>query len=98
MSPSAALKATAVVPGVGYAPAVWARPRPALPQEGTPIPGGDVDLEIDRFRTATNAVSERLAARANRAEGSAAEVLLATSKLTLDRGWHRAAVKKIKGG
>ena len=98
MSPSAALKATAVVPGVGYAPAVWARPRPALPQEGTPIPGGDVDAEIERFRTATTVVSERLAARANRAEGSAAEVLLATSKLTLDRGWHRAAVKKIKGG
>ena len=61
MSPSAALKATAVVPGVGYAPAVWARPRPALPQEGTPIPGGDVDLEIERFRTAYRSAPVRKA-------------------------------------
>ncbi|MFC3850685.1 phosphoenolpyruvate--protein phosphotransferase [Corynebacterium hansenii] len=98
MSPSASLKATAVVPGVGYAPAVWVCPRPELPHEGEPIAGGDVDAEVERFRAAATAVSERLAARAGRAEGNAAEVLLATSKLTLDRGWHRAAVKNIKSG
>ncbi|MFO6504265.1 phosphoenolpyruvate--protein phosphotransferase [Corynebacterium freneyi] len=92
------LQATGVVPGVGYAPAVWVRPRPELPQEGAAIAGGDVDAEIERFRSAATAVSERLAARATQVEGNASEVLLATSKLTLDRGWHRAAVKQIKAG
>lgn len=95
---SVSLQATAVVPGVGYAPAVWVRPRPELPQEGAAIVGGDVDAEIERFRAAATAVSERLAARATQVEGNASEVLLATSKLTLDRGWHRAAVKEIKAG
>lgn len=90
------VKAAPVVPGVRYAPAVWANPRPALPDDNATIAAEDVDAEVERFRAATTEVSERLAARAGRAEGSAAEVLLATSKLTLDRGWHRAAVKEIK--
>lgn len=98
MTAPTSLKATGVVPGVGYAPVVWVRPRPELPAEGEPIDGRDADAEIARFKQATAAVAERLAARAGESGGNAAEVLLATSKLTLDRGWHRAAVKSIKSG
>lgn len=87
---------TGVVPGVAYAPATWVHPRPPLPDDGDRIAEGAVDAEVERFRGAAAAVAERLEARAAEADGNAAEVLLATSKLTLDRGWHRAAVKEMR--
>ncbi|WP_448850927.1 phosphoenolpyruvate--protein phosphotransferase [Corynebacterium sp. 335C] len=90
------LTGTGVVPGVACAPAVRVRPRPELPDDGDRIASDAVDAEVERFRGAAAAVSERLATRAGEVEGNAAEVLLATSKLTLDRGWHRAAVKEMK--
>ncbi|WP_018024831.1 phosphoenolpyruvate--protein phosphotransferase [Corynebacterium ulceribovis] len=89
-------KATAVVPGVGYGPAVWVHPRPELPTADARIPDTDIELETDRMKTAAKTVADRLAARSEKATGNAAEVLLATSKLTMDRGWQRAAAKAIK--
>ncbi|MBV7295292.1 phosphoenolpyruvate--protein phosphotransferase [Corynebacterium sp. TAE3-ERU12] len=97
MSLPESISATGVVLGVAYAPVVWVNPRPELPTAPASIAADDIDAEIERFEQATTAVSERLKQRAEKVDGNAAEVLHATAKLTLDRGWHRAAKKAIKG-
>lgn len=92
------LNATGVVPGVAYAPAAWARPRPELPDPHSTISGDRTESEIERLQVAAGQVSDGLKERADHATGHAAEVLLATAKLALDKGWHRTAVKAIRGG
>ncbi|HZK05910.1 MAG TPA: phosphoenolpyruvate--protein phosphotransferase [Actinomycetaceae bacterium] len=92
------LKGTGVVPGIAYAPAGWARPRPALPVDDRIIPERSRDAEKERFLEATTTVAGRLAARAETASGAAAEVLAATANLASDRGWLRAAQKLITAG
>lgn len=92
------VKGTGVVPGIAYAPAGWTRARPALPSESRNVPEADRPAEVEKFKDATVAVAERLQARAAAAEGHAAEVLAATAGLAKDRGWLRAATKRINSG
>ena len=90
------IKGTGVVAGVAYAEAVWVRPRPALPTEGSIDPEQAGDSEYDRFLAAVDTVAGRLEQRAAAAEGQAAEVLTATAGMVKDRGWHKAVRKNIR--
>ncbi|MDU5017539.1 MAG: putative PEP-binding protein, partial [Corynebacterium sp.] len=92
------IKGTGVVAGVAYAEAVWVRPRPALPTEGSIDPEQASDSEYDRFLAAVDTVAGRLEQRAAAAEGQAAEVLTATAGMVKDRGWHKAVRKNIRTG
>ena len=95
---SKSINGTGVVAGVAYAPAVWVRPRPQLPQPGAAIAEDARDGEFARFQQAAEVVAERLTARASDAEGHAKEVLIATAGMAKDRGWHKAVKKNIAGG
>ena len=92
------IKGTGVVAGVAYAEAVWVRPRPALPTEGSIDPEQASDSEYDRFLAAVDTVAGRLEQRAAAAEGQAAEVLTATAGMVKDRGWHKTVRKNIRTG
>lgn len=87
-----------VVAGVAARPAMWVRPRPALPSEGPEVPEADREPQKERFDIAAATVAGRLDARAQRAEGHAAEVLGATAALVTDKGWRRAVGKQIDSG
>lgn len=92
------VKGTGVVAGIAYAPAVWIRPRPELPQSGQNIAEDNRDAEYERFTTAADTVAARLEERASRAEGPAAEVLNATAGMVRDRGWRKTVRRNVKGG
>lgn len=92
------IKGTGVVAGVAYAEAVWVRPRPALPTEGSIDPEQASESEYNRFLAAVDTVANRLEKRAAAAEGQAAEVLIATAGMVKDRGWHKAVRKNIRTG
>ena len=92
------IKGTGVVAGVAYAEAVWVRPRPALPTEGSIDPEQASESEYNRFLAAVDTVASRLEKRAAAAEGQAAEVLTATAGIVKDRGWHKAVRKNIRTG
>ena len=92
------IKGTGVVAGVAYAEAVWVRPRPALPTEGSIDPEQASESEYNRFLAAVDTVANRLEKRAAAAEGQAAEVLTATAGIVKDRGWHKAVRKNIRTG
>lgn len=92
------IKGTGVVAGVAYAEAVWVRPRPALPTEGSIDPEQASESEYNRFLAAVNTVANRLEKRAAAAEGQAAEVLTATAGMVKDRGWHKTVRKNIRTG
>ena len=92
------LQGLGVVDGVGYAPALWVRPRPALPTRGTALPQAERDEEKERFVSATGVVAARLTERAARATGHAAEVLTATAELVGDRAWQRSVNRNIGAG
>ena len=95
---STTIEGTAVVPGVGYAPAAWTRPRPTVPAEAPAVAEDAREAEVARFQSAAETVAGRLTARAERATGAAAEVLGATAALAQDRGWLRAATKAMRAG
>lgn len=95
---SVSIKGTGVVAGVAYAPAVWIRPRPELPEASGAIAEEKRDAEFERFIAAVDAVAARLESRAAQADGQAAEVLNATVGIVKDRGWHKAVRKNIRGG
>ncbi|MCS5479156.1 phosphoenolpyruvate--protein phosphotransferase [Corynebacterium sp. YIM 101645] len=97
-SEAASLKGTGVVAGIAYAPAVWVRPRPDLPEAGQTIAEDAHDSEFDRFTAAADTVAGRLSARAETVEGAAAEVLTATVGMVKDRGWRRGVKKNIGSG
>lgn len=97
-SVSARLWGLGVVDGVGYAPALWARPRPALPTGGTSVPEAERDAEKERFAQAARVVAARLTARAGRVTGHAAEVLTATAEMVGDRAWQRSVNRNIGAG
>ncbi|WP_235840487.1 phosphoenolpyruvate--protein phosphotransferase [Corynebacterium yudongzhengii] len=90
------IQGTGVVPGVAYAPAVWVRPRPELPEAGEPIAEDAIDAEYARFEKAADTVAERLGARAQEAVGEAGEVLKATVGMVRDRGWRKAVKKNVR--
>lgn len=92
------VKGTGVVAGIAYAPAVWIRPRPELPQSGQNIAEENRDAEFERFTNAADTVAARLDERASRAEGPAAEVLTATAGMVRDRGWRKTVRRNVKGG
>ncbi|MEK0021246.1 phosphoenolpyruvate--protein phosphotransferase [Corynebacterium sp. KPL4035] len=92
------IKGTGVVAGVAYAEAVWVRPRPALPIEGSIDPEQASESEYNRFLAAVDTVANRLEKRAAAAEGQAAQVLTATAGMVKDRGWHKAVRKNIRTG
>lgn len=97
-SEAISLKGTGVVAGIAYAPAVWVRPRPDLPEAGRTIAEEAHDSEFARFTAAADTVAGRLAARAETVEGAAAEVLTATVGMVNDRGWRRGVKKNIGSG
>jgi len=92
------VKGTGVVAGVAYAEAVWVRPRPELPTEGSIDQEASSEAEYDRFLEAVDVVASRLENRAAAAEGQASEVLTATAGMVKDRGWHKAVRKNIRTG
>ncbi|ERS58682.1 phosphoenolpyruvate-protein phosphotransferase [Corynebacterium sp. KPL1818] len=92
------VKGTGVVAGVAYAEAVWVRPRPDLPTEGSIDQEASSEAEYDRFLEAVDIVASRLENRAAAAEGQASEVLTATVGMVKDRGWHKAVRKNIRSG
>lgn len=92
------INGTPVVQGVAFAPAVWVR-RPELPPiTNSIIPEEDRAEEIERFTTCARTVADNLFARAARAKGEAAEVLVMTASLATDRGWVKDITKRIKTG
>ncbi|HSE10186.1 MAG TPA: phosphoenolpyruvate--protein phosphotransferase [Nocardioidaceae bacterium] len=96
---TSSLHGTPVVPGVAYGPVIVAT-------------AGIAQRAIDAFEAmifseeeavaaydgAVTLVAERLAGRAEKASGSAAEVLTATAGLTRDKGLRSAVVKRVKAG
>jgi len=72
-------------------------PRPAL---GDPVDVVEADraAHLERFRTASGLVADRLLARSAKAAGAAAEVLAATATLARDRGMASAVEQRIKAG
>ena len=97
-APQADLTGIGVVAGVAARPTMWVRPRPALPTDVPEIPESDRESQKERFDIAAATVAGRLDARAQRAEGHAAEVLGATAALVTDKGWRRAVGKQIDSG
>ncbi|QGU04812.1 phosphoenolpyruvate--protein phosphotransferase [Corynebacterium comes] len=97
-SGATAIKGTGVVAGVAYAPVVWVRPRPALPEAGATLTEDAREPEFERFSAAADTVAERLADRAATVEGVAADVLTATVGMVRDRGWRRTVKKNISAG
>lgn len=92
------LHGTPVVPGIAYAPAVWAR-RPQLPPLTAPeLPEHEREAEIARFEEAVRLVAEGLMARASRSQGHAAEVLTVTASIAQDRAWKKDVAKRIRAG
>ncbi|MFD4369795.1 phosphoenolpyruvate--protein phosphotransferase [Rhodococcus sp. NPDC058521] len=93
-----AVDGTPAVPGVAYAPAIWASPRPEVDGRGPRIAETERDAEKSRFREAAAVVAARLKERGAVAGGVAAEVLSANAALAEDRGWLGAVDKLIGAG
>lgn len=89
------LTGTGVVPGVGLGPVVRPAPRPSIPAHEPVL---DLASGSRRFAEAAGLVADRLAARAQRASGAAAEVLMATSSLARDRGLVALVEKRLADG
>lgn len=59
-APQADLTGIGVVAGVAARPAMWVRPRPALPTDGPEIPESDRESQKERFDIAAATVAGRL--------------------------------------
>jgi phosphotransferase system enzyme I (PtsI) len=93
-----ALRGTPVVPGVAYGPVLLASTEVS---PGAVATFAEQQLERDdalaRYVAAVATVSGRLADRAGRASGSAAEVLTATAGLARDPGLRSAVAGRLEG-
>ena len=93
------LRGTPVVPGVAHGPVVVASARisqRAIDEfESLAL---DEEHAVEAYDGAVALVADRLAGRADRASGSAAEVLTATAGLARDKGLRSAVVKRLKAG
>jgi phosphotransferase system enzyme I (PtsI) len=93
-----ALRGTPVVPGVAYGPVLLASTEVS---PGAVATFAEQQLERDdalaRYDAAVATVSGRLADRAGRASGSAAEVLTATAGLARDPGLRSAVAGRLEG-
>ena len=89
---------TPVVPGVAYGPVLVARAvvDPAAVDRFRQRDLTD-EQAMERYDAAAATVSQRLAARAERASGSAAEVLTATAGLARDPGLRSAVAGRVAG-
>jgi len=93
------LRGTPVVPGVAFAPvvvvttAVSSTAIAAFAEQTL-----SVEEALETYDAAASSVAGRLSARAERASGSAAEVLTATAGLARDKGLRSAVAKSVKAG
>ena len=96
---ASSLRGTPVVPGVAYGPVIVATAR--ISQRAIDAFAGvrlDEEEAVAAYDGAVTLVADRLAGRADKASGSAAEVLTATAGLTRDKGLRSAVVKRVKAG
>lgn len=77
---------TPVVPGIGYAPVTWVTSPEPPATDFTPIPEGEEAAELQRFREAAQAVSQRLMQRSTLSVGTPSDILMMASALALDPG------------
>jgi phosphotransferase system enzyme I (PtsI) len=93
------LRGTPVVPGVAHGPVIVVSAgisRRAIDAfESLAL---DEQSAVEAYDGAVALVADRLAGRAARASGSAAEVLTATAGLARDKGLRTAVVKRLKAG
>lgn len=93
------LRGIPAVPGVAYGPALviteGISPRAVAEFDGLDL---DVDAAIEAYDGAVVLVADRLAGRAARTSGSAAEVLTATAALARDKGLRSAVVTRLRAG
>ena len=92
------LRGTPVVPGVAYGPVLVAATE-VSPDAIAAFAGQDLehDEALARYDAAVTVVSGRLADRAAKASGSAAEVLTATAGLARDPGLRSAVAGRLNG-
>src|SRR5512139_2798631 len=99
MTLQTALRGTPVVPGMAYGPVIVASAR--ISQRAIDaFEALDLDEEaaVAAFDGAVTLVSDRLTGRAEKASGSAAEVLTANAGMARDKGLRSAVVKRVKAG
>jgi len=93
------LRGTPVVPGVAYGPVVVATsgisPRAIAEFEQLAL---DEEAALEAYDGAVTLVADRLAGRAEKASGTAAEVLTATAGLARDKGLRSAVAKRVRAG
>jgi phosphotransferase system enzyme I (PtsI) len=93
------LRGTPVVPGVVHGPVVVAAAHVAPPAiaafEEARL---DEAAATEAYDAAVALVADRLAGRAGKAAGAAAEVLAATAGLTRDKGLRADVLKRLRGG
>ncbi|MGH3332810.1 MAG: phosphoenolpyruvate--protein phosphotransferase [Nocardioidaceae bacterium] len=96
---ASSLRGTPVVPGIAYGPVIVASggisPHAVAAFEALTL---DEDAALEAYDGAVTLVADRLAGRAERASGSAAEVLTATAGLARDKGLRSAVHKRLKAG
>ncbi len=93
------LRGTPVVPGVAYGPVIVASAQ--ISQHAIDAFERltlDEEAAIAAYDGAVTLVSDRLAGRAEKASGSAAEVLTANAGMARDKGLRSAVVKRVKAG
>ena len=93
------LRGTPVVPGVAYGPVVVVTAR--ISQHAIDAFERltlDEEEAIAAYDGAVTLVADRLAGRAEKASGSAAEVLTANAGMARDKGLRSAVVKRVKAG
>src|SRR5687768_4832897 len=97
-TPVTSLRGTPVVPGVAYGPVLVAATE-VSPAAVTAFAKLTLDRDdaLARYDAAVKVVSGRLADRAGRASGSAAEVLTATAGLARDPGLRSAVAGRFDG-
>ena len=99
MTLETALRGTPVVPGIAYGPVIVASARISQRAiDAFEALGLDEEAAVAAFDGAVTLVSDRLTGRAEKASGSAAEVLTANAGMARDKGLRSAVVKRIKAG
>lgn len=89
---------TAVVSGIAYGPAIWARERPKMPVPGELIPEESRQAEFEKFIIATQRIGGRLKQRADAAVGVTAELLRTSAVMVVDPAWRREVRKAVAMG
>lgn len=96
---SSLLRGTPAVPGVGFGPAVVVGA--TVPERAVAEFDGlrlSVDAAMEAYDAAAALVADRLAGRAARTTGPAADVLTATAGLARDKGLRAEVVRRLEAG